>query len=86
MIFLKRTARNYVWLMKENTTIERMEGVRKPAGATDSKKTANGLKKLLRIHRSSAKHWVGNGFPVRSVLNYSDHGPELTPFLLLDYA
>jgi redox-sensitive bicupin YhaK (pirin superfamily) len=72
--------------MKENTMIERTEGVRKPAGATDSNQTANGLKKLLRIHRSSAKHWVGNGFPVRSVLNYSDHGPELTPFLLLDYA
>lgn len=31
-------------------------------------------------------HWVGNGFPVRSVFNYNEHGRELSPFLLLDYA
>lgn len=43
-------------------------------------------KELARIHRSSGVHWVGNGFPVRSVLNYSEHGRELSPFLLLDYA
>lgn len=30
-------------------------------------------------------HWVGNGFPVRSVFSYTD-GLELSPFLLLDYA
>ena len=31
-------------------------------------------------------HWVGNGFPVRSVFGYNDIGRELSPFLLLDYA
>ncbi len=31
-------------------------------------------------------HWVGNGFPVRSVFDYSGLGRELSPFLLLDYA
>ena len=31
-------------------------------------------------------HWVGNGFPVRSVFDYNGLGPELSPFLLLDYA
>ena len=31
-------------------------------------------------------HWVGNGFPVRSVFDYNGLGRELTPFLLLDYA
>ena len=31
-------------------------------------------------------HWVGNGFPVRSVFNYNGLGRELTPFLMLDYA
>lgn len=31
-------------------------------------------------------HWVGNGFPVRSVFGYNDLGRELSPFLLLDYA
>ena len=31
-------------------------------------------------------HWVGNGFPVRSVFDYNGPGRELSPFLLLDYA
>jgi hypothetical protein len=31
-------------------------------------------------------HWVGNGFPVRSVFDYNRLGRELSPFLLLDYA
>jgi hypothetical protein len=44
------------------------------------------LKKLLRVHQSSAKHWVGNGFPVRSVFDYNGLRRELSPFLLLDYA
>ncbi len=44
------------------------------------------MKKLLRIHQSSGMHWVGNGFPVRSVFDYNGLGRELTPFLLLDYA
>jgi redox-sensitive bicupin YhaK (pirin superfamily) len=44
------------------------------------------MKKLLRIHRSSEIHWVGNGFPVRSVFDYNGLGQELSPFLLLDYA
>lgn len=44
------------------------------------------MKKLQRIHRSSGMHWVGNGFPVRSVFDYNGLGRELSPFLLLDYA
>jgi quercetin 2,3-dioxygenase len=44
------------------------------------------MKKLFRIHRSSDTHWVGNGFPVRSVFDYNGLGRELSPFLLLDYA
>src|SRR5436190_1366638 len=43
------------------------------------------MKKLLRIHASSGTHWVGNGFPVRSVFDYNGLGRELSPFLLLDY-
>ncbi len=31
-------------------------------------------------------HWVGNGFPVRSVFDYNGLSRELSPFLLLDYA
>src|SRR5437899_2471792 len=44
------------------------------------------MKKLLRIHQSSGMHWVGNGFPVRSVFDYNGLGRELSPFLLLNYA
>jgi len=43
-------------------------------------------KKLQRIHQSSRTHWVGNGFPVRSVFDYNGLGRDLSPFLLLDYA
>jgi quercetin 2,3-dioxygenase len=41
---------------------------------------------LVTIHHSGDFHWVGNGFPVRSVFGYNDLGKELNPFLLLDYA
>ena len=50
------------------------------------KKTNDTMKKLQRIHQSSGMHWVGNGFPVRSVFDYNGLGRELSPFLLLDYA
>src|SRR5688500_3825978 len=48
--------------------------------------TGNSLKKLIGIDQSSEPHWVGDGFPVRSVFGYNDLGRELSPFLLLDYA
>lgn len=44
------------------------------------------MKTLARVHHSSSNHWVGNGFPVRSVFDYNGLGRELNPFLLLDYA
>lgn len=44
------------------------------------------LKKVLRRGHSSGVHWVGNGFPVHSVFNYMEHGREMSPFLMLDYA
>lgn len=43
------------------------------------------MKPIHRIHHSSAKHWVGNGFPAHSVFDYNGLGRELSPFLLLDY-
>lgn len=43
-------------------------------------------KKLRCIQRSAGSHWVGNGFPVRSLFSYPSLGPVLSPFLLLDYA
>jgi redox-sensitive bicupin YhaK (pirin superfamily) len=44
------------------------------------------MKQLRQIHQSSRMHWVGNGFPVRSVFDYTGLGRELSPFLLFDYA
>ncbi|HEX7176279.1 MAG TPA: pirin family protein [Pyrinomonadaceae bacterium] len=44
------------------------------------------VKKLRRVQRSTERHWVGDGFPVRTLFAYSDRGAELSPFLLLDYA
>ncbi len=44
------------------------------------------MKKLLGIHRAPPIHWVGDGFPVRSIFSYNSLGPAISPFLLLDYA
>lgn len=44
------------------------------------------LKKILGIYEAPQPHWVGNGFPVRSLFSYGDHGKALSPFLLLDHA
>ena len=44
------------------------------------------MKKILGIHRSPHAHWVGDGFPVRSLFTYDDLARQISPFLLLDYA
>ena len=44
------------------------------------------MKKLLHLHRSQGAHWVGDGFPVRSIFTYNDLAQEISPFLLMDYA
>lgn len=44
------------------------------------------MKKLIGIERDVRPHWVGDGFPVRSVFSYHSHGAKVSPFLLLDYA
>ncbi len=44
------------------------------------------MKKLIRIRKSPAGHWVGDGFPVRSMFSYDSSGASISPFLLLDYA
>jgi len=43
-------------------------------------------KKILGVHAAPQPHWVGDGFPVRSLFSYHDQGEDLSPFLLLDYA
>lgn len=44
------------------------------------------MKKLLEILRSSGAHWVGDGFPVRSLFGYNGNTSAISPFLLFDYA
>lgn len=44
------------------------------------------VKKLRSIERSADRHWVGNGFPVRTLFAYPNLGSALSPFLLFDYA
>jgi quercetin 2,3-dioxygenase len=44
------------------------------------------MKKLSFIRRTEERHWVGDGFPVRSLFSYNDLGQDISPFLLLDYA
>ena len=44
------------------------------------------MKRVVAVHRSPEGHWVGDGFPVRSLFSYHSLGSQLSPFLLLDYA
>lgn len=44
------------------------------------------MKKLLAINRDADAHWVGNGFPVRTIFSFQSLGQCISPFLLLDYA
>lgn len=44
------------------------------------------MKKIIGIYRNNQMHWVGNGFPVRSLFTYDSLPQQLSPFLLLDYA
>ena len=44
------------------------------------------MKRVTAIHQSPEQHWVGDGFPVRSLFSYHAGGALLSPFLLLDHA
>lgn len=44
------------------------------------------MKKVLGRYSNPEQHWVGDGFPVRSLFSYGSLGGEISPFLLLDYA
>jgi hypothetical protein len=44
------------------------------------------MKKVIGIQGNDRGHWVGDGFPVRTLFFYQDLGKELSPFLMLDYA
>ena len=44
------------------------------------------MKKVQGILSNSHRHWVGDGFPVRSLFSYNDDTALVSPFLLLDHA
>jgi redox-sensitive bicupin YhaK (pirin superfamily) len=44
------------------------------------------MKQLHRITRANESHWVGDGFPVRTLFSYNTPDAEVNPFLMLDYA
>ncbi|EPC01030.1 quercetin 2,3-dioxygenase [Litchfieldella anticariensis FP35 = DSM 16096] len=45
------------------------------------------MKKIQGVYSAPRGHWVGDGFPVRSLFSYDRMGAEhVSPFLLLDYA
>ena len=44
------------------------------------------MKQLKAIYKAPEAHWVGDGFKVRSLFSYNNHGKLLNPFLLLDRA
>lgn len=44
------------------------------------------MKHILGIYSAPYQHWVGDGFPVRSLFSYQTIGQNLSPFLLLDHA
>lgn len=43
-------------------------------------------KTVLGRYGNERGHWVGDGFPVRSLFSYNTLGGHVSPFLLLDYA
>jgi redox-sensitive bicupin YhaK (pirin superfamily) len=44
------------------------------------------IKKLEFVQTQERGHWVGDGFPVRSIFSYHEQTSAFSPFLLLDYA
>jgi redox-sensitive bicupin YhaK (pirin superfamily) len=44
------------------------------------------MKKIIGIYTSPRPHWVGDGFPVRTLFSYDNLGKHISPFLLLDHA
>ena len=44
------------------------------------------MKKVIGIQGHDQGHWVGDGFPVRTLFFYQDLGKQMSPFLMLDYA
>ncbi|MCW1248108.1 pirin family protein [Pseudomonas sp. SAICEU22] len=44
------------------------------------------MKQIIGLYTSPRPHWVGDGFPVRTLFSYDNLGKHISPFLLLDHA
>ena len=44
------------------------------------------MKTILGTYGNPNSHWVGDGFPVRTLFSHQTMGRHLSPFLMLDYA
>ncbi|MGE3066888.1 MAG: pirin family protein [Hyphomicrobiaceae bacterium] len=44
------------------------------------------MRQILGVHSAPRPHWVGDGFPVRTMLSHHDQGQHISPFIMLDYA
>ena len=44
------------------------------------------MKTISKIKSAPGGHWVGDGFPVRSLFSYQADTAEVSPFLLFDFA
>jgi redox-sensitive bicupin YhaK (pirin superfamily) len=44
------------------------------------------MRQILGIYSAPRPHWVGDGFPVRTMLSHHDQGSHISPFIMLDYA
>lgn len=44
------------------------------------------MKQIKGIYPPPRRHWVGDGFPVRTLFSYNGHANDISPFLMLDHA
>ena len=44
------------------------------------------MRKVLGVYKGARPHWVGDGFPVRTIFSQESLGRHISPFLMLDYA
>jgi hypothetical protein len=44
------------------------------------------MKQIAEMMHPKGGHWVGDGFPVRSLFSYNGDAQAISPFLLFDYA
>ncbi len=44
------------------------------------------MRRIIGVTSAPEGHWVGDGFPVRTILSHQQQGADVSPFLMLDYA